>query len=722
MTSDEQNTEKWKQKYYDQLDQLESQEKDWEALETTLKRAIGRISLAAEGQNTSLDHHLGELRNHLKSTVDRTRLESIINDISRILSQLEESQTEPERTAISVLEQLINALELHHDFDKPLKKLLKQFKQSTDRQYDTLFKKSIKLLTTVTAQSESAPGISSDKSSTSASETSNEETRTESTKPSFLKRLFNTNQQNNTHDTSNNASSFTTTLAALLSSIPWPDSLSGEAKSIVLSINNCTDDKSLDSSLQQLENILKQWPAKISSENFSNKDISHKNFTGVADNTQLESSKICLIELLNTLDNSQSPNGKLTAFRLNIRDTHKKNDLDKIISQLPQLLIETLSDINIPEKNSEIPETTTVKGKPAVNTILHPSIQELLIRLLEQLIVPQDLQADVEKMKLRLEEQTEPSDWKSLLKDVAVLINSIRSKMQQEKHEFENFLQQVTDRLKTMDKFLQLETTNLQQAETDGNDFDAEIQTNVNEIRQNVNDATELSSLKQNVSSKLDTVLDHIKHYRETENQRVQTSQNRVSDMHSRIQTLEQETQALKKEVIEKNKQAMVDVLTTIPNRLAYEKKIEEEISRWKRFNNPLSLAIWDIDFFKKVNDTYGHKAGDKVLKTVAQLLNKRIRSTDFLARYGGEEFVMLLPGTRQEETLRLLNELRLQVENCGFHYHGDSVKITVSCGISSFNNNDTLAQVFDRADQALYKAKDSGRNLCIAAACLSDC
>ncbi len=81
----------------------------------------------------------------------------------------------------------------------------------------------------------------------------------------------------------------------------------------------------------------------------------------------------------------------------------------------------------------------------------------------------------------------------------------------------------------------------------------------------------------------------------------------------------------------------------------------------------------------------------------------------------------MLLPGTRQEETLRLVNKLRLQIENCGFHYHGDAVKITVSCGVSSFNENDTLGQVFERADKALYRAKENGRNQCVVASSLSD-
>ncbi|TNF36004.1 MAG: GGDEF domain-containing protein, partial [Gammaproteobacteria bacterium] len=90
-------------------------------------------------------------------------------------------------------------------------------------------------------------------------------------------------------------------------------------------------------------------------------------------------------------------------------------------------------------------------------------------------------------------------------------------------------------------------------------------------------------------------------------------------------------------------------------------------------------------------------------------------------ARYGGEEFVMLLPGTKEEETLRLVNELRKQVEECGFHYHGKGVTITVSCGVSSFRENDTVEQVFERADKALYKAKKNGRNQCVIASVRSD-
>ncbi|MBT4732592.1 hypothetical protein HOB87_11585 [Candidatus Woesearchaeota archaeon] len=114
---------------------------------------------------------------------------------------------------------------------------------------------------------------------------------------------------------------------------------------------------------------------------------------------------------------------------------------------------------------------------------LQPSIQELFIRLLEQLIVPADMQKDVNKMKLRLEKEAKSSDWKNLLKDVVVHINSIRSRLHKEKYEFESFLQQITDRLKTMDQFFQTENDTLHNAQSTGATFDETITRRLSENR-----------------------------------------------------------------------------------------------------------------------------------------------------------------------------------------------------------------------------------------------
>ena len=158
---------------------------------------------------------------------------------------------------------------------------------------------------------------------------------------------------------------------------------------------------------------------------------------------------------------------------------------------------------------------------------------------------------------------------------------------------------------------------------------------------------------------------------------------------------------------------AQQDSLTGLPNRAAYDERSLIEYSRWYRYKNDLSIVIWDIDLFKVINDNFGHKAGDKTLSLVAQLILDNCRESDFIARFGGEEFVMLLPNTNSELALIIAEKIRLIISRSGFNYNGQSISLTISSGISEFSETDTLEAVFERADQALYQSKEQGRNRC---------
>jgi diguanylate cyclase len=120
---------------------------------------------------------------------------------------------------------------------------------------------------------------------------------------------------------------------------------------------------------------------------------------------------------------------------------------------------------------------------------------------------------------------------------------------------------------------------------------------------------------------------------------------------------------------------------------------------------------VLDIDFFKRVNDSYGHKAGDRVLQLVARALRERLRATDFIARFGGEEFVILLPETNVDNARSVLDSMRGHIAELPFHFRGEPVSVTFSAGLAEFDGDDDEDDVFDRADKALYLAKDSGRD-----------
>lgn len=159
-------------------------------------------------------------------------------------------------------------------------------------------------------------------------------------------------------------------------------------------------------------------------------------------------------------------------------------------------------------------------------------------------------------------------------------------------------------------------------------------------------------------------------------------------------------------------RQLLLDPLTDVSNRQAYLWHIEEEFVRWQRYRRPLSMAICDLDHFKKVNDAYGHLAGDYVLQLVATILKKRLRLSDFIARYGGEEFVILMPETSGDNAWLAMDSTRKLVEKCRFSYEDQPLDITFSCGVTEFGDGDESHEhPFKRADQALYQAKDKGRN-----------
>ena len=129
-------------------------------------------------------------------------------------------------------------------------------------------------------------------------------------------------------------------------------------------------------------------------------------------------------------------------------------------------------------------------------------------------------------------------------------------------------------------------------------------------------------------------------------------------------------------------------------------------------FSSDFSLALLDIDFFKKVNDTYGHQYGDYVLKTVADLMKNYFRKTDLLYRYGGEELVMIMPETNIEGAIIPVQRLRRMVEEYDFNYNGVKAKVTVSMGLTmNYSSFVSSADILKSADEALYKAKESGRN-----------
>ncbi len=160
-------------------------------------------------------------------------------------------------------------------------------------------------------------------------------------------------------------------------------------------------------------------------------------------------------------------------------------------------------------------------------------------------------------------------------------------------------------------------------------------------------------------------------------------------------------------------KAAMTDALTGIPNRHWLMERTKDELSYIRRARIPISVLMIDVDFFKKVNDTYGHQAGDYCLMQLASLMFNAKRTEDLLARYGGEEFIIILKGVPLEGSQQICDRLRKHVENFKFIFDSKKIPITISMGLCHREQIETesIFELISRADQALYKAKQAGRN-----------
>lgn len=158
-------------------------------------------------------------------------------------------------------------------------------------------------------------------------------------------------------------------------------------------------------------------------------------------------------------------------------------------------------------------------------------------------------------------------------------------------------------------------------------------------------------------------------------------------------------------------KLAIIDDLTQVFNRREMYRILDEQKSLVERGIHPFSICIFDLDHFKRVNDTFGHSAGDIVLKTVAQETQKNLRNIDHIARYGGEEFILILTNSEKPEAMECAERVRRVVRQLVFENMPDDFRITISVGVTEYQASEDIQDAINRADTALYRAKLNGRD-----------
>lgn len=335
-------------------------------------------------------------------------------------------------------------------------------------------------------------------------------------------------------------------------------------------------------------------------------------------------------------------------------------------------------------------------------------INASLLGLLDELELPEFHQPQGQALRERLEGGLNWYELVVVLDDLAVLILAVTDSGQRE---FASYLKQLNERLASFIGTLNDAHEGYSESIESARSFNRELREQVSGLQVSVQSAVDLNSLKQALETRLDGLLSTVsEHQKQRDGREVEVAQ-RLQELTLKVAEMEEEAQGFRDHLEEQRQKALIDTLTGLANRAGWSERLELEVARWKRYGGDLLLAVVDIDHFKRINDNYGHLAGDRVLKIIAGELNKRLRKTDFIARFGGEEFVLLIPATPLEGGQQLMDTLREGVEQCPFHFRNQRVVITISAGLTAFTADDRPEQVFERADQALYRAKNAGRN-----------
>jgi diguanylate cyclase len=335
-------------------------------------------------------------------------------------------------------------------------------------------------------------------------------------------------------------------------------------------------------------------------------------------------------------------------------------------------------------------------------------IEDTLLGLLEDLSLPERHRPQAEAMRERLAHGLNWYELLPILDDLAVLMLAITDSGQ---HEFEAYLKQLNERLEAFQGHLQVASDGHADSRSAARELDTQIREQVDGLQTSVQDAADLDSLKHVLESHLEGLLGTMDQHQHQRDQREQEVAARLKSLAERVANMEQEAQGYREHLEVQRQKALIDPLTGLPNRAAWTERLEQEVNTWHQRGNSLSLAMLDLDHFKRINDGYGHLAGDKVLKIIATVLRKRLRPNDFIARFGGEEFVLLVPNSSLSDALAVGETLRAAIEACPFHFKGEPVTITVSMGVAQFQPGERSDLALKRADEALYRAKAAGRN-----------
>jgi diguanylate cyclase len=327
-----------------------------------------------------------------------------------------------------------------------------------------------------------------------------------------------------------------------------------------------------------------------------------------------------------------------------------------------------------------------------------------LRELIEWRTLPTQVEQQIKEIQNQLEGTNLPAQISRILRELGHAVSHFHSALISELTDVEFYLKDTAVRLKELQLGIEESFNGHRQSFGDQVDLNSGIDTQVGQLATQLDGEDDIEAIKRVIDAGFQGIRTRMHEHISRGQQRMDDAEQQFGDLRKHLSLMRDESKQLREKVEKERKRARLDALTGVPNRAAFDERISTELARHRRHDRKLSLAVIDIDKFKDVNDAFGHKAGDKVLRSVAQICATNVRNGDLFARYGGEEFSLALAETTLEEALVVAEKLREEIASKRFSCDKRKVPVTVSIGIAEVKQSDTEESTFERADQAPYE------------------
>ncbi|TPG87635.1 GGDEF domain-containing protein [Pseudomonas mandelii] len=682
--------QRWKEKYLKSIEQQEKLERRWDARLDLLRRGLVRSTLAAEGTDRVVDQCMKEMREVVRTDDMDAGLAALLPRLEKAVldsEQRRETRVNQTSAALTALVSQLQTLPLPREVSRPLKNFAKH-------------------LDARVGQAREIPLLLSELSGLQGKALNQLENPAEPGRPGLLQRLFGSRDADEA------------VLQVTSGTFPTPAPQPAEAFAVPhaqtsqVTVDLAPEiDKPQVAFAQVAAPTTASEPPTIEAPPATAPSPAVVAFVPPVLEAERARAQTPETQPQPDIEHPEEPVPSIIEPEIQAQPAINPDELTPVVYldslPLPPAMAEVLATVDTEQSEPHVLYALPDSPEPSYSSVAK-HIEDTLLGLLDDLTLPERHRPQAEAMRDRLQNGLNWYELLPILDDLATLMLAITDSGQ---HEFEAYLQQLNERLESFQSNLQAASEGHADNRSAAREMDTQIREQVDGLQSSMQEAADLDDLKHVLENHLEGLLGTMDQHQKQRDEREQEVAARLHSLAERVAHMEQEALGYREHLEEQRQKALIDPLTDLPNRAAWSERLDHEINQWQQHGNTLLLAMLDLDHFKRINDNYGHLAGDKVLKIIANVLRKRLRGTDFIARFGGEEFVLLMPDTVPTAGAKLLEKLRASIEACPFHFKGEPVTITISMGLTAFKPGEHSDLALKRADQALYRAKHAGRN-----------